>query len=249
LNGQWAIITINNNDTSLVTPVPAWVALVSLANSPSFSLDALFESGEPLDRAIASDNWLLVASGTSLDLYDITSLQTPVLVKSFSASSSTTSLVAVPNGLFVITNNGYGFLDVSDTNNITFTETADLDIKGSKKAYLIGNKLYIGGPSKFVGSIKIARLDISSPGSPAIDLLNDQIQGTLADFAFDGSQSYFVLKANSVQLFQENNNTLSLNKSASLTSSTFSTQVSKFYAHTGRFYVLKSGTMQIYRMQ
>ncbi len=229
LNDQWAVVTLNFNDGP-----QGWVALVSLKNSPSFTLDALLTIQTTLDRAIAGNNWLLVAANTSLSLFDITSPSSPVLETSFAATSNTTALVALPTGFWVITNNGYGVVDTSDVNNITYTEKSDLDIKGSNKAYLIGNKLYLGGPSKFVGYSKAARLDLTTPSAPMIDLLHDQIPGNFLDFAFDGDKSYFLLTPSSVVLLQEVNDSLSVIDS--FLTQAFAGRASQFYAWANRYY-------------
>lgn len=229
LNDQWAVVTLNFNDGA-----QGWVALVSLKNGSSFKLDALLTIQTTLDRAIAGNNWLLVAANTSLYLYDITVPLNPILKKSFTTDSNTTALVALSTGFWVITNNGYGIVDTSDENNITYAAKSDLDIKGSSKAYLIGNKLYIGGPSKFAGYSKAARLDLATPSSPNIDLLFDQISGNFIDFAFDGDGNYFLLTPSSVVLLQEASGALSIKDS--FPTQAFAGRASSFYAWANRFY-------------
>jgi hypothetical protein len=240
LNDQWATVTINFN----LSADQGWVALVPMAG-PAYSLSVTLSFDATLDRAIAMGNWLLVASTTELAIYDITIPAAPVFKASFMLTAGTTSLAASTNGFFVITNNGYGYVDVSDPANVTYAETANVDIKQSKKAYLIGTKLYIGGPSKFAGKMKIARLDVTTPGAPAVEIINDQINGTFVDFGYDGVGGYYLQLTDSVMLFKEVNSALSLSTSASLMSSARS--VSQFYAHKNRFYSANSG-LNIYKM-
>jgi hypothetical protein len=239
LNAQWATVTMNDN---LLTQ--GWVALVPLSG-PSYSLSATLLINATLDRAVAMGNWLLIASSTSVALYDITTPSAPVLKTSFPLSASTTSMIALANGFFVISNNGYGYMDVSNPLNITFTEAANADIKASQKANLIGNKIYIGGPSKYAGKVKIARVDVTVPGTPIVDIINDQINGTFVDFSYDSVDSYYLQMTDSVQLYKETNGVLSLNKSASLMSNF--NNASQLHAYNGRFYIGKWG-MKIYRM-
>jgi LVIVD repeat len=239
LNSQWATITMNYNE--LYTN-QGWVALVPLSG-PNYTLSATLPFNATLDRAVASGNWLLVASGIDLALYSISTPTSPVLAGSYSLSSDTTSMVALSNGFFVITNNGFAYLNTSDPSNIT--ETTNADIKQSKKAYLIGNKVYIGGPSKYAGKIKLARIDVTTPSNPSIDFINDQIDGTFTDFSYDGVDGYYLQTSDSVKLYKESSGTLTLVQSVSLTS--YSRSASQLYASNGRFYTTTGG-LTIYRM-
>lgn len=241
LNPQWATVTMNDNE--LYTN-RGWVALVPLSG-PNYTLSATLEFNATLDRAVAVADWLLVASNTDLALYSISTPTALVLKGSYSLSTSTTSLTALSNGFFITTNNGYANIDITDPLNILFTETANVDIKQSKKAYLIGNKLYIGGPSKYAGKVKIARLDLTTPNNPAIDIINDQINGAFIDFSYDGVDGYYLQTVDSVKLYKETGSSLSLMKSASLSS--YSNNASQFYAYNNRFYIGK-WSMNIYKM-
>lgn len=239
LNSQWTTVTINFNEAA-----QGWVALVPMAG-PTYSLSATLPFNATLDRAVAMGNWLLVASTTDIALYDITDPVSPVLKASYILSASSTSMVALSNGFFVITNNGYGYMDVSNPASVTFTETANADIKQSKKAYLTGNKIYIGGPSKYAGYAKIARVDVTTPGTPTVDIINDRISGTFVDFGYDSVDGYYLQLTDSVKLYTEAGGVLSLKKSASLSS--YSKNASQLHAHKGRFYI-GSGGVNIYRM-
>ena len=239
LNSQWAAITMNDNIST-----QGWVALVPMAG-PTYSLSTTLTFPAILDRAVAMGNWLLVASTTDIALYDITNPASPVLKASYVLSASSTSMVALANGFFVITNNGYGYMDVSNPASVIFTETANADIKQSKKSYLIGNKIYIGGPSKYAGNAKIARVDVTTPGTPTVDIINDQISGTFVDFSYDSFDGYYLQLTDSVKLYKETNGALSLSKSASLTG--YSNAASQLHAYNGRLYIGK-WSMNVYRM-
>jgi len=239
LNAEWAAVTINFNDAA-----QGWVALVPMVG-PTYSLSATIPFNVTLDRAVAMGNWLLVASNTNITLYDITVPSSPVLNSTFVLSASTTSMVALANGFLVITDNGYGYIDVTNPASVTFTETANSDIKQSQKAYLIGNKIYIGGPSKYAGKAKIARVDVTTPSAPTVDIVNDQISGTFVDFSYDSVDGYYLQFIDSVQLYKESSGVLTLNKSASLSS--YSNAASQLHAYNGRFYIGK-WSMDIYRM-
>ena len=208
-------------------------------------MDWRLEFNAILDRAVAAGNWLLVASDTDLELYLISTPTSPVLKGSYTLSAVTSVLTALSGGFFVITNNGYAYLDISDPSNIVFSETANVDIKQSNKAYLIGNKLYIGGPSKYAGKFKIARVDLTTPSNPTIDIINDQIDGTANDFSYDGIDGYYLQTSDSVKLYKEAGGALSLVKAVSLAS--YSRIASQFYAWNGRFYTTANG-VSIYRM-
>jgi len=245
LNSQWATVTINYTDT-VFAPPQTWVSLVSLSNN-QYSLKSLLNfPGIAIDRAVAMGNWLLVAANTDLAVYDISTPTTPTLNTTFTLSAGTTSMVGLTNGFYVITNNGFGYIDVSNPQSITLTEHSNVDIKQSKKVYSIGSKLYIGGPSKYAGKIKIARVDVSSPDSPTTEVINDLIDGTFSDFSYDSfGDSYYIQTYETVRQFKESGGVLQLNKSATLTS--YQTSPSHFYAYGGRIYNGKWGFVS-YRM-
>ena len=154
-------------------------------------------------------------------------------------------MVAVSGGFLIFTNNGYGFVDITNPASASFAETSNLDLKQSKKTYLIGNRLYIGGPSKVAGKAKIARLNIASPNSPIVDFIDDQITGNFSDFSFDGVDGYYLKTDELIALYQESGISLALKQSAVF--ATFPNSVTNFYAYKGRFYFGQNG-VNIYKL-
>ena len=242
VNDQWAAVTINENFST-----QGWVSLVSMAG-PTYTLDRMLTLTGPLDRAVARDHWLVVAAGTSVGLYDITAPHAPVLSNTFTLDSPVTTLVAVGGGFMLVTHNGYVFLDPVAS---TVLAVPHADIKSSVKAYLVGSTLYIGGPSKFAGKSKVAKVDVSTPTAATVTMLNDMIDGAFADFAHDGAGGYFVQTANTVYRYVESAGGITLSQSAPFVG--VGLGFSRFYAHRGRFYSTTiengiPGALYVYRM-
>ena len=263
LNSQWATIAMN---ASLSTG-NGWVALVPLSG-PSYSLSALITLGDNnISKAVAMGEWLLVTSKATLTVYSITTPSSPVQKGTYTLSSIPTSITGLPNGFFITTANGYAFLDVSNSSNITLSEETANDnaanIRQADKAYLIDNKLYIGGPSKYTGMYKIARLDMTTPSSPTIDIIEDKISwtdsnyydGELSNFGYDGANAeYYVQNNDIVRIYKEDNGVLTLTMSLAFPSYEFVNPPSNygsFYVWNGRFYTEGSGSsyggISIYR--
>ena len=120
--------------------------------------------------------------------------------------------------------------------------------KQAKKAYLIGSKIYIGGPSKYAGKCKIARIDISNPLSPQIDYINDTIDGTFCDFSYDvASGIYYLVNTDKVLWYWESGGSIVNIGSATLTAYTLS--YSQSYAWNNIFYFGTPGAgLNIYKM-
>jgi hypothetical protein len=133
--------------------------------------------------AVAYNNLLLIASERELALFDISDTSSPLLT--YTGNDTFSSLVAVSGGFYAFNSHGLTYVNCSNKDNIVFTEIENEDIKQTKRAWLKENNLYIGGPSKYANMSKIAKLDITTPSSPAILYIDDQIQGTAVDFAYD----------------------------------------------------------------
>lgn len=250
VNNQWITVTMNESPPPFGSPPIGWIALVPLTGPSRYSLAAMYRFDNfTNDRAVSIDSWLLVSSGAGLQLYDISLLSSPTLSKSFVSTSNPTCIIAIQNGFYIITNSGYGYINTSDPLNITFSEVADLDIKQAKKAFLIGSKMYIGGPSKYAGKCKIARIDISNPLAPQIDHINDTIDGTFCDFSYDAASGiYYLVNPDKVLWYWESGGSIVNIGSTRLTAYTLS--YSQSYAWNSRFYFGTPGSgLNTYKMQ
>lgn len=250
VNNQWVTVTINESPPPFGSPDIGWIALVPLTGSSKYSLAAIYRFDNfTNDRAVSIDNWLLVSSGAGLQLYDISVLSSPVLIQSFVSTSNPTCIIAIQNGFYVITNGGYGYINTSDPLNISYSEMSDLNIKGAKKAFLIGSKMYIGGPSKYAGKCRIARIDISNPLAPHIDYINDTIDGTFCDFSYDAESGiHYLVIPDKVLWYLESGGSIVNVGSTRLTAYTLS--YSKSYAWNNRFYFGTPGSgLNTYKMQ
>jgi len=249
VNNQWVTVTINESPPPFGSPPIGWIALVPLTGSSKYSLAAAYMFNNfTNDRAVSIDNWLLASSGAGLKLYDISVLSSPILIKSFLSTSNPTCIIAIQNGFYVITNSGYGYINTADPLNISFSEVADINIKQAKKAYLIGSKIFIGGPSKYAGKCKVARIDISNPLAPQIDYINDTIDGTFCDFSYDAASGiYYLVNPDKVLWYRESGGSIVNIGSTTLTAYTFS--YSQSYAWNNRFYFgTPGGGLNIYKM-
>jgi len=236
LSPDWAVVTMNNGI----------VDLVSLSTAPNYSLAATLLVNYQPDRCIASGNLLLTALNTSLEVYDISNPGSPILKKQLTLSAANTSLVALPHGFYVITQNGYGYVDTTNPSNITLAEAVQADIKQSINAYLFGSKLYIGGPSRYAGKSKIARVDVTTPTNPAVELINDQIPDAFGSFSYDNLGNYYIQTEPGVSRYNESSGSLTLTKK--VTTGHNIPLNGEFYAYNDRFYLRDQETLLIYRM-
>ncbi len=228
---DWIAVAINRT----VYPLQGWVALVSLADN-TYLLDGFIEvDSNTIDHVVAKGTWLLVSHNSIVDLYDISTITTPIKFATFAPNGIVKSMTALPAGFFLTTSNGFGYLDVSVMDNVTFVEGTNIDIKDVEQGYYSDGKLYIGGPSKYVGKSKMARLDVTTPASPQMELLNDQIEGNFLNMSVDGSGRYFLLTDTSVSSYVQMNDSFAMEDIA------FGVVAphpeNQFYAWNGRFYI------------
>lgn len=247
---------IPTTDTSVsnITLTPAWavatigpyVAGVSLANAPAFSLNFLFQIGG-VSKACATGNWLLVTDDTELVLFDISDPANPVALPPLTPQPLTrvTGLNASAGGFFVFTENGYMYIDLSSPTDIKVTAISDLDLGKAEKVYCYANKLYLAGPSKLAGKSKIARVDVSTPEVPVIEIINNNIPGEFFDFAFDGMQTCYILLDGmyiSKYVFEQGN----LNQAGIAPLTSYTSAASQLYSYKGIYYYSAPGFMGIF---
>jgi hypothetical protein len=177
ITSDWAAVTINYNEA------PAgWVALVSLIG-PNPGLRATIPLDQSLDRAVAAGQWLLVAAGTKLTLFDLAVPESPALVTTRSTAGSITCLAPTPSGFLAFTSSGYVRVE-PDAAAPTFTETSDDVLRNFGKAYADGGELVLAGPSIFAGKSRVVRVGLAL-GTPVLVHSSD-LEGAFVDFAFDG---------------------------------------------------------------
>lgn len=236
---QWITATMHFNRGA-----GGWISLVGL--TPTISGATTFEFQDTVDRALAHGQWLLMATNTSVLLYDISVVSSPTLIRTFTLASAISSIAPLADGFFLMTQSGYGVLELSDTQNITFVEVPHDDIKASVKAYRAGNALYIAGPSRIAGKSKVARLDVSNPSSPVVTALNDQIDGGFIEFAHDGAGRYFLMTSDAIHLLTESAPSVVLRQTVA-TQTRYPQSASRLFAANGRFYTTDTG-VSVYRM-
>lgn len=228
VNPNWIIVTMNHNFSN-----EGYVSLVSVSDSSNLTLDHFYTISTNIDTANANESFLLACKDDSLLLYDISSGS---LILDTTVSSSITTSVPTDNGFFVITENGFVYIDTADSNNITLNEQSNIDIKNSKKAHLYGNTLFIAGPSKYTGKTRIAEVDLSVPSSPSIIVIKDDIIEPYLDFSFDSYQSsYLLLTGSKIIQYGKSGNQFVEEKSENM--STFSNGETIFHSFNGRFYL------------
>jgi hypothetical protein len=166
-------------------------AAVSLTTTPPQAIATLGTG--PGTRALASGRWLLYVQGRMLAVRDLEAPNTgfPQVGSQLDAGSPVTGLAPAPDGFYVFTNEGFGHLSMQGGAPV-YERFASEAIRLYAKAYLDGTKLHVGGPSHYLGKIRVARLDVSTPGSPAVEGFAD-VEGVWGDFAYDGAGAYAVL--------------------------------------------------------
>ena len=229
---DWAVATIESNVTG-----------VSTVNPPVFKRDFLLQVPGAV-KASATGNWLLVATSTDLRLYDISNPATPTPSQTISSGTQTIGMVATMNGFFVSTEGGYLFIDPMNLGNVT--KITNPDLAKAQKVYCYGSKLYLAGPSKFAGKSKIARVDVSVPENPAIEILEDTIDGEYFDFAFDGIDTcHILIDGEKIAKYKFAQNYLTFMGAAYLTS--YGEKASQIFSHKGVCYFSSPDGLGIFK--
>lgn len=166
-------------------------AAVSLAAAAPEQV-ATFGTGEGT-RAVASGRWLLYAQGRSLSVRDLESRDAgfPTVGEPMEAGAPVTGLAAALDGFYVFTSAGFGHVSMAG-DVPAYQHVASDTLRLFSKAYLHGEKLYAGGPSPYLGKVRVARIDVSSSAAPALEAFAD-VEADYGDFAYDGAGAYAVL--------------------------------------------------------
>jgi hypothetical protein len=161
---------------SLTTPAPQLVAQFTTASL----------------QAIASGRWLLHVDGDGRTVHvrdlGAPGAGFPQVGSPFDAGATVTAVAAVPGGFLAFTTAGYGYVAMAQ-NVPAYTFVSSPDVKGFTRAHLYGTKLYVGGPSVFMGKIRVGRIDVATPSSATLEAFVD-IDGAFVDFAYDPAGSY-----------------------------------------------------------
>lgn len=250
VNSQWIATVLkygySGSSKSYITLIPAQ------RPTDGRTLELFFTSSTDVVDTVAYNDSLLIASDTELTLYNISDVSSPFLEGKYTIANNFSSLVAVPGGFYAFNNNGLTYVNCSDKDNITFTEIANEDIKKAKRAWLIGNDLYIGGPSKYANMSKIVKLDVTNPSSPVVLHIEDQIDGKAYDFAYDTASSklYIALVSEESQykdILEYSENVNGFNKTNTLQQYNYY-NIDSFYVYNGLFYI-DSYDMSVYKLQ
>lgn len=228
-----------------------YLHLISLSSDPIYQLDLSFTSiGADISKAAARENWVLMTSGTELVLYDITDPNSPAIADTVTSSSDVTGIVAFTNGFYAFNNTGYLYFDCTNPADIQQVEVVNEDLQQVEKANVFGSKLYVGGSSKYIGHAKIARIDISDPGNPITELINETVNGTYVNFAYDqGSDSYFVVGDSTMYQYDEGGGVLKLTNFESMPHGE-AYMAREWHVHNGRIYAFPLyGNFEVYKFR
>jgi len=253
VNSEWTATVLQYAYTPAgeTKEIESYITLVSTERPNDGRALELFSAIPDVDiiDTVAYNGLLLIASDTELAVFNISDVSSPLLEGSYTINNTFSSLVAVPGGFYAFHSNGLTYVNCSDIDNITFTEIVDEDIKKAQRAWLVGNDLYIGGPSKYTDMSKIVKLDISNPSSPQILYIDDQIDGVARDFAYDTASRKFYVALKSLDNkdiilgYTESTNGFSQINSFQLTH-----RVDSFYVWNGFFYI-DDYDMSVYKLQ
>ncbi len=160
------------------------ITLIDLA-SPSLALSTLPMASPPTALAL-SGRWLLTASGSQLTLVD---LDDPASTASNVAASPVTAILSTQGTFLVFT--GSGYVHVTPGPTVTWRAVDDAVIRNFNGAFADGLEAVVAGPSLTLGRSRVVRLDLRSPGSPAV-LRSHEVDGAFAGFAWDGGTTSVV---------------------------------------------------------
>jgi len=160
---------------SHLTAIPQWVlvsALEGVSMVPLFAPRSLslqiMTPGTAESRAMVTGNNLLITDGTGLELYDITALASPNLIDTATSGATVRGIAPLTDAFFLFTDSGYAVLDVSDTANVTLTETNDSVLNRFSFTDVDGDTLYAAGPDATPATSKLAVLNVANPDTPLV---------------------------------------------------------------------------------
>jgi hypothetical protein len=188
VNEQWVVLYAIGSGGA------GWAELMKTAGP--YASPTTVSLSAPVQVATAWNDRLVTASATALEVYDFTNPASPSRVGSFTMSATATAMAGVGAGVYVFTDAGYGYVDLGGG---TYTEVSSPDLARAQRASAHGTKIYIAGPSKYVGHYRIAKLDASSPPALSIELAADQIADSdswtqdIADASLDAQSGNFSL--------------------------------------------------------
>jgi hypothetical protein len=141
-----------------------------------------------LPDALALDGrWLLTASGNTLTLTDIEQVSPPA---SAVVTSAVTALVATQGSFLAFTRSGYVHV-TPDATAPTFDAVQNPIIRNFQSAFADGAEALVAGPAVSVGRSRVVRLDLRSPGAPAM-IRSYEVNGDFGFFAWDGASTSVV---------------------------------------------------------
>lgn len=185
VNSDWISVTLNHNFSD-----SGWVSLIYLKDGEPYENDLLISISEILKNAAATEDWLLVYYGNTLELYDISELNSPSSTNTYTLDREITDIFCQSSKCILFSSNGYYVFDLTDANSITLTETFNADLSGIERSIAQGNTLNVAGPSLVVGRTRIATLDITDLENIQVITIKDDIEGGFVEYAFDSSATY-----------------------------------------------------------
>jgi hypothetical protein len=136
------------------------------------------------DHVVAEGGWLLASETVTLQLV---SLAQPAVRFSFTAGDRVTALLPVSGSFLAFTATGYAHVE-PDVTTPTFSSTTDGSVRGFERGFVDGLGALVAGPSSTLGRSRIARLDLSTPGSPVI-VGGTEVDRNFSTFTWNGGDT------------------------------------------------------------
>ncbi len=176
------------SDTFAAVCCGTGITLIDLT-APSLTRRTISAGVEP-DALAVNGRWLLTGSASTLTLVDLDGTSSP---SSFATASPVTGMVSTAGSFLAFTKGGHVHV-TPDATAPAFDEVDDMEVRNFQGAFADGTEAIVAGPAATLGRSRVVRLDLSSPGSPVV-LRSHEVDGTFADFAWDGGSTSVVAVA------------------------------------------------------
>jgi len=231
--------TMQNGVTTVdMSPTPA--------NTPTVSQSPLTGTGV-VSAVSVNGNTMLVGFTSSVVVYSITTPSTLVPLQTFGSSWPITMVVSAGTGFVVFSDSGYAWVNVADTNNITFAETWHTLLSKYARGSMVGTTLHASGSDDLVTTSRIGVIDLTNPAVPIALTVVRPIVGVFRDFVYRDQTTYLLMTDASLVRYSWSGSNLVQTESTPIAWDNLDFR--GFYATADRYYVaINPDSLRIYQL-
>ena len=231
--------TMQNGVTTIdMSPTPA--------NTPTVSQSPLTGTGV-VSAVSANGNTMLVGFTSSVVVYSITTPASPQPLDTFASKWPITMVVGVGTGFVVFSDSGYAWVNVADTNTITFAETWHTQLSKYARGLLVGTILHASGSDDLLTTSRIGVIDLTNPAVPIALTVARPIVGIFRDFVYRDQTTYLLMTDASMVRYAWNGTAMVQTESTPIAWDNLDFR--GFYATADRYFVaINPDSLRIYRL-